>query len=794
MSKAKSKPTPEEEKLLRAAETEVPQTLSLELSSETWDALEICLERFTKAWQESPEHAPHIETFLPERPGLRQVAIVELIKLDMEQRHAKKTPTTIEDYAARFPELGGVDRMPVELIYEEFLVRRQSTPDLKVDEYLVRYPKRAAELKSLAAVHEGPVQDPPKSTSITSLRRPDVLQVGERVDDFDLLALLGQGSFAKVFLARQLSLQRLVALKISAARGFESQTLAQLDHPNIVRVYDQRRLPERNMQLLYMQYMPGGTLSDVVQRVKRTPAGARSSQILLDVLKDRLNEQGEGNSDLQLPSAIRGASWWMTVTWLGRHLAAALDPAHAKGVLHRDLKPANVLLGRDGNPRLADFNVSASTVVASHVSAAYFGGSLAYMSPEQLEAFGAPAEQREAMMDARSDVFSLGILLWEVLMGARPFRDEQITDLEVDTLVSLANKRRTGPTPEDWKTLTAVAPPGLVAFFRTCLAAKPEDRFANAAAARRALVLCGSESSRNLLQPQAESLIAKCRRWPIVPLILAGLVPNLISSGLNIIFNYNVIINHLTAQAEKVLGIPYEQAYDLVWGAFKLSMLTINSVAYSAGILVGVAFALPVALAAARADRGEPASAEMRYRSIWLPDVVALLTAGLWVLSGPAFPWVLAQKGVFLKGWDFVHFSASQAICGILAASLAFMFTAPIVLRVILPSLLDAKQDDPVLHEKLQGLSSRSLVVVFASFLVMLLSTVLWTYAESEAKPAFVVFLSCSFMLGAFCFFVLKPRIIDPDIAALQATTMIDESTGGDTQSSLAATSRRARK
>src|SRR5690606_29042902 len=160
-------------------------------------------------------------------------------------------------------------------------------------------------------------------------------------------------------------------------------------------------------------------------------------------------EQGEG-ADLTLPSAIRNASWWMTGAWLGMHLAGALDHANAHGVLHRDLKPSNVLLCRDGNPRLADFNVSASTVVASHVSAAYFGGSLAYMSPEQLEAFSSPPDVRESMMDGRSDVFSLGILLWEVLMGWRPFRDEQITDLEVDTLVQLATKRRSGPTAEDW--------------------------------------------------------------------------------------------------------------------------------------------------------------------------------------------------------------------------------------------------------------------------------------------------------------------------------------------------------
>ncbi len=89
------------------------------------------------------------------------------------------------------------------------------------------------------------------------------IEVGERLDDFDLLIELGSGAFARVFLARQLSLQRLVAVKISANRGHEPQTLAQLDHDYIVRVFDQRILRDRDWRLLYMQYLPGGTLLDL---------------------------------------------------------------------------------------------------------------------------------------------------------------------------------------------------------------------------------------------------------------------------------------------------------------------------------------------------------------------------------------------------------------------------------------------------------------------------------------------------------------------------------------------------
>ncbi len=108
------------------------------------------------------------------------------------------------------------------------------------------------------------------------------LKSGEKVDDFELLTLLGKGAFAQVFLARQVSLERLVALKISSVRGNEPKTLAQLDHPHIVRVFDQRQNREPSVHLLYMEVVPGGTLLEVIERVRRlkpdAPAQARCSQ------------------------------------------------------------------------------------------------------------------------------------------------------------------------------------------------------------------------------------------------------------------------------------------------------------------------------------------------------------------------------------------------------------------------------------------------------------------------------------------------------------------------------------
>src|SRR5690606_22375788 len=97
-------------------------------------------------------------------------------------------------------------------------------------------------------------------------------QAGDTVADFDLILGLGQGAFAHVYLARQRSMQRVVALQVSADSGSEPQTLAELDLDAIVRVFDQHVLEDRRLRLLYMQYLPGGTLQSVARRVQRVIA------------------------------------------------------------------------------------------------------------------------------------------------------------------------------------------------------------------------------------------------------------------------------------------------------------------------------------------------------------------------------------------------------------------------------------------------------------------------------------------------------------------------------------------
>ena len=182
---------------------------------------------------------------------------------------------------------GGI--LPCDLIYEEYLIRRHLPDAPEPADYFRRFPRETNALKRMFDLKQ---TCSATMTLAVGARRPP-LDVGQQIDDFDVLVRLGEGAFASVFLARQRSMQRLVALKVSRDHGSESQTLAQLDHPGIVRVYDQRILPTQRLRLMYMQHVLGGTLQGVLQARAPCPAGLRSGKTLLDTIDEALVHNGQ---------------------------------------------------------------------------------------------------------------------------------------------------------------------------------------------------------------------------------------------------------------------------------------------------------------------------------------------------------------------------------------------------------------------------------------------------------------------------------------------------------------------
>jgi serine/threonine protein kinase len=646
-----------------------------------WQQLSDHIDALVAAWESG--QPPALAEFVPaDPPSLRRLTLLEAVKVDLECRWKEpRWRKTIEDYVVDFPELASDGCAPCDVIYEEFHVRRSAGESVSLDEYCRRFPSRADELRRLV-----PVDSANQTTSVqTGARRVPVFAAGQRVDDFDLLAPLGKGAFATVFLARQLSMQRIVALKISRDRGFEPQTLAQLDHPHIVRVFDQRKLTKHKLQLLYMQHVAGGTLQGVIEHARGTPPSMRSGRTLIEAIDAALGERGESPpSDSMTRYRLQTAGWPEIVCWIGSRLAGALAYAHGRGVLHRDVKPANVLVAAEGHPKLADFNISFSKLDGA-TPAAYFGGSLAYMSPEQLEACDPSHARDPAELDGRSDVYSLGVMLWELLTLRRPFAEDALPDTWGQALSQMTAMRRAGIPKQALALVPADCPAGIVDALRKCLAPETADRYATADELARDLDLC--------LQPRAQALLHTRRPWssflkrhPVAATIGFGLIPNVVLCLLNIVYNWNEILNRLGPDDQRV---------------FRLQILVINTVAYTIGLGYIYLTRGKLFVTLARLARGKrvdpPPSAELVSRCLTLGRATAAITAALWATSGFVFPaWIHLGAGVpsQLSSEHFTHFVVSNLLCGLVAATQTYYVVTFFAVRFCYPWLVRARVPD----------------------------------------------------------------------------------------------------
>jgi len=227
-------------------------------------------------------------------------------------------------------------------------------------------------------------------------------EIGERVGPYEILDTLGSGGMGTVYLARDVRLARKVALKFirsdHSTSGdddtqqrllHEARAASVLNHPNVCHVYDVGG--EGRDSWIAMEYVEGAPLASIVQSKGRLPPG--------DVIH------------------------------LGRQIAGALAHAHERGILHRDLKTANIVCDREGRPKILDFGIAGRLVQeiatevtrsATHADSAAFAGTLPYMAPEVI---------RGSAQDARSDLWSLGVVLFELLTGSRPFDGRNAFDL-----------------------------------------------------------------------------------------------------------------------------------------------------------------------------------------------------------------------------------------------------------------------------------------------------------------------------------------------------------------------------
>jgi eukaryotic-like serine/threonine-protein kinase len=272
-------------------------------------------------------------------------------------------------------------------------------------------------------------------------------EIGQVVDGYEILGELGKGGMGRVYRVRNIISNRVEAMKIllpdfapdaELTDRFvgEIRTLARLEHPNIAKFHTAFKID--NQVVMIMECVEGLTLAD---QVKQAP--------------------------IPLPEALNHIT----------QVLSALAYAHENGVIHRDIKPSNVMITLHGNVKLMDFGIAKSTADPLTTRSGVTIGSILYMSPEQVR--GTP-------VDARSDLYSVGVLLYELTAGRRPFEGE-------NTFAIL--DRQLNETPQPPINLNPSLPPALNEIIMTALAKEPSHRFQNAVAFRNALQTVSDQQS-----------------------------------------------------------------------------------------------------------------------------------------------------------------------------------------------------------------------------------------------------------------------------------------------------------
>jgi serine/threonine protein kinase len=254
----------------------------------------------------------------------------------------------------------------------------------------------------------------------------------QQIGRYRVEKVLGQGAFGLVYLARDDELQRLVAIKVphsnrvpseTEARAYlnEARTLATLDHPNIVSVFDVGKIDEQSY-FIVSKFIEGHTLAERIRQ-------------------DR-------------PSVLEASSLVAT-------MAEALHYAHKRGLVHRDMKPGNVLIDQSGTAYLADFGLALTD--ENYGKGGGITGTPAYMSPEQASGEG-------HRVDGRSDIFSLGVIYYELLTGRCPFRGS-VTEIVLQIL---------GNEPRPLRQIDDTIPKEVERICLKALAKRPSERYSTA--------------------------------------------------------------------------------------------------------------------------------------------------------------------------------------------------------------------------------------------------------------------------------------------------------------------------
>ncbi len=407
-------------------------------------------------------------------------------------------PAQPEELLDRWPNDPVDDPDAASLLLEDYFQKRRRGHETSLSDYHERFPEQTRTfgkllaketlLRSMGGEHDG---------TSCPLRLPDV---GDEVFGFRLCRPLGEVAFARVFLANQADLAgQPVVLKVSDIEGTEPQTLAQLLHTNIVPIYSLHEDLRAGLRAVCMPYLGGASLSAVLARLwtdsRRVVTGEAFVRALESVEAPKPTSRAEEaaprderearqnalpstrRQDPAIPlSLLRTMSYERAAAWIVAQLAEGLHHAHQRGILHRDIKPSNILMSAEGQPLLLDFNLAQTQ--DDDPAHATIGGTVAYMAPEHLRALVGRTPELIGQVDCRSDIYSLGMVLAEMLTGHRPFdQSGSYSALPLQIKAMAAERSQTVPSiRRDRPDLSW----GLESIARKCLAPEPSRRYQEA--------------------------------------------------------------------------------------------------------------------------------------------------------------------------------------------------------------------------------------------------------------------------------------------------------------------------
>ena len=419
-----------------------------------------------------------------------------------------------EIWLAERPELEAKPELAVRIVYEELCLREDLGEEVTSTELYRRFPQWQAELTALLKCHH----------FLQPASRPVVFpDAGEAIGELQLLEELGCGARGRVFLATQRSLSdRPLVVKLTPRRGHEHLSLARLQHTNIVPLYLVQDFPEVGLRALCMPYLGGKTWHEIAEGIADCPFGNRSgSQIVSELAKARRAEDVFTSESGPALGFLTRSTYTAAVCWLGACLADALHYAHQRGLAHLDIKPSNILLAADGQPMLLDFHLANEIERLRRKEFATIGGTRGYTSPEQAAAMHAVRSGLSISdrLDGRSDIYSLGVVLYESLSGKLP---------PAAAARSRAELRKANPGVSR----------GIEDILHKCLAAAPSARYQNAG--ELAVDLRRHLANLPLRNVPNRSLVERWRKWrrrrpsalPLAAAVLTAVTIAIVVGGL----------------------------------------------------------------------------------------------------------------------------------------------------------------------------------------------------------------------------------------------------------------------